>query len=371
MKFEVLQENIVAVCSDVYRFTGSKSSMPVLKGFKIEAKKSGLVLSATNMESSIVTKLGAKVDKVGELVVPAKLFLDFLQALPAGKVMMERVGESLVIKSKRMNAEITCMSMEDYPTIPSFEVKDKIKISLESLEKVVNLVVPAASVDLSRPVLTSVLLEVSKRGRVKAVSTDGYRLSRLGLGKLSSKTELPQLLVPARVFVEVYRVVKNLESESVEMGFSEEGKSIVFEFGQTLVMSQLTDGEFPNYKKILPTNFEVEIELDREEFLDAVRASLVFLSDDVHIIVLSIGEDVVVKSRGSELGRNEAQIQGNILTGEGGKIAFNGKFLSDFLRSSSSEKVILKMNSSLQPGMFTTDVKNFVHVIMPVRTQES
>ncbi len=371
MKIELLQENLNQGLSWVGRFVANKPSLPILGMVEITAEKGKVKIRGTDMDTGIEAVVGARVEEEGRVVVPARLLAEYVNLLPAGKVKLENKEEELLIAGGKSKAKLRGMKADEYPEMPKVIGERKVKIKRQVLEQVVKWVGFAASNEAARPVLSALMIEVSKKGQMKVVATDGYRLSLLGGIKVEELEEAVKLLVPARVMVEVDRLAKDIGVEEVVLEIAEKARSIVFELGPIKVVSRLVDGEFPNYQRILPTEKQVTISMDVKVMLEAVKIAAIVARDGSNIVKWLVDEEgIKVVAAAANVGEQESVVE-VVKEGEMKEtIAFNSRFLLDWLSTVPGKEVVFETNGALQPGLFRSKEADLIHVIMPVRTQD-
>lgn len=370
MEVEILQENLLRGLGCVSRFVAVKPTLPVLAMVLIRTNKGKLTLTATDMDTGIEIDVGSRVISEGSLVVPARLLMDYVNSLPPGKVKVSVVGNELIMASGRNKAKITGIDAGEFPEMPSFTSKTKFDIKPEEIRKIVRLVSFAALTDMVRPVLAAILLKIKQKQKMDVVATDGYRLSLLSKVVITGEVENKSILISARVINELERLLKEGEGSEIKVVVDEKGKSIKFTFGDIKLVTRMVEGDFPDYEKILPKEGKVVFKGDRDSILEAVKLASVFARESSNIVRWNVSNDsIVMSSNSTNLGEQESVVEGKLVKGEEGKIAFNSKYLGEFLGCVSDGEIEFSMNDALQPGMFKTKEENFLHVIMPVRVQ--
>lgn len=363
MEATVLQENLLPKLTAVARVASAKSALPVLENIHLNANKGFLHLAATDLETGVRTKVGAKVVTEGATTVPARVLVSLIANLPAGKITLKSEKDILTVESQGVTLKVNGLPASEFPVLaeagkPSFKIESKV------LKDAINQVAFASAQDESRPILTGILLKLSG-GTLTLAGVDGFRL---GEKKLKVAGEELAAVVPSRSLVEAARLMEG----EVEVGQGAEGQ-IYLSSSDFLVLAQSLEGEFPEYDQIIPANFETTITFGKEELIKAVQLTSVFSESGMSIIACSFDpakKSMELSSQEAQLG--EARIEVPI-GGEGkkGTIAFNSRYISDALNAVSGEEVALALNSSLDPALFTSpNDKNYRHVIMPVRLQE-
>ena len=360
MKIEILQEQLLQGISTTLRAISPRVQLPVLSHILLEADKQGIILSATDLELGIQMRVSAKVEEGGKITVPAKMLFEFLSSLSPGKVTLTSEGESLKVRSGGYSASFQTITVEEFPSLPAFS-KGIGEVSPEDIAAGVERVAFASARDSLRPVLTGVLLEFGKG--LKLVATDGFRLAIQKVG-LKNGTEQASLLVPARVMLELSRLSKD---EPVQIGYLPESHQLLFANKEVLLVSQLIDGNFPDYTKIMPKEFETQLTASREELLQAVKAAYIFARDNSNMMKWAVGDKkIVVTSTSPERGECSVELPATI-EGPGGSIVFNAKFVMDYLSIVSSESIQFGMSSNLAPGMFWEGKDDSgKYVVMPI-----
>lgn len=371
MKFSILQENLSHGLTLVSRSVASKATLPILNNLLLATDKGRLKLSGTNLETGINLWLGAKIEREGSLTIPAKVLSEFISSLPAGKIEAEGQETSLLVSSSAFKASFVGTAATEFPKIPSFTEKPILIFEKEKMTEAFSQVAFAAAQDEGRPVLTGVLIRNTEKEETVLVATDGFRLS---LKKILAKKRDFQgdLLIPAKTLLEVSRLAQENgeENQEIKATLTEEKSQIIFSFSEIEFSSRLLEGEFPDFAKIIPTSFQTKAEFDKEEFLRAVKVASIFAREQANIMRLKIEEGKMkILAETPQVGTNENEIMAKT-EGEKVEIAFNCRFVLDFLNSTKGEEIVLEVNGPLSPGVFKIKGDDsFLHIIMPVRLQ--
>lgn len=360
MKAEILQEQLLSGVAAVLKAVSSRVQLPVLSHILIEAEKQGFILSATDLELGIKVKIPAKVEESGKCTVPAKMIYEFLASIAPGKVRLESDATSLKIKAGGYSASFQGMPVEEFPSLPEFSGQIG-SIEGKELSLTVEKSVFASARDSLRPVLTGLLLEFGKG--IKLVATDGFRLA-VQKAKAKNSGEQTTLLIPARVAAELVKLGAETE---VKIGYLSESHQVLFENGEILLISQIIDGNFPDYQKIMPKELETSLVSNREELFQAVKAAYIFARDNSNMMKWEVGGGkIAVSAVSPERGECLVEVPAQI-TGAGGTIVFNAKFVMDYLAIVKGESICFGMNGSLAPGMFWEQGdEGGKYVVMPI-----
>lgn len=363
MKIEVLQEQLLAGLIIVIRAVATRAQLPVLSHILIEAKSEGLILSATDLEIGIKVKVVAKVIESGVVAVPAKMFGEFLGSLNPGKVELSMEKGSLVLSAPGYSGKFQTIEASEFPSIAEVAKESEIcSIGAPALSAAVSRVVFACAKDSLRPVLTGVLWEIGKK-KIRLVATDGFRLAVEDL-KVETNSEQAMLLVPSRVVMEVVRLAGQGQ---ISVGHLPATNQIYFMVGEIQVVSQLLAGNFPDYGKILPKEFTTEISINKDELLQAIKATHIFARDNSNMVRWQIeGSKLTLLSSSPERGECRAEVP-ITLTGENLEIIFNAKYVLDYLSIVEGETLWVGMGSKLSPGMIKDLTRESgQYVVMPI-----
>jgi DNA polymerase III subunit beta len=371
MKLQVLQENFSKVLTNASRFTNIRAQLPVLGNIKLVATKTRLEVYSTNLEISFSSSVGAKVEKEGEITIPARQLTEIIGNLPKGTITLEAEKEQLQIESSNFKSKVSGMNTSDFPVIPNMiDPKKSLALPKDEFIDTLSGVLFASSVDESRPILTGILA-ILGGGKLVLVSTDGFRLSmkKLKLSDLAKEeTENIRVILPKNVLNEVPKLFA--ESETILFNFQKNEKQVLFGDGQTVLSSRVLEGEYPDFEKIIPKSSGCKVNLDKEDFTRAVKLASVFARDNANIVKLAIEKDLVsVSAESQAAGSQRAKVEAKV-DGESLEIAFNYRFLEDFLHIAKSDDVRVEFTNASAPGVFCDPTDpDFLHLIMPVKIQ--
>ena len=369
MKLEILQENLNAVLNQLNRIIPSKPQLPILSSILVEAKENQITLFATDLYLGIKTSVPGKVIKPGKIAIPGKMFFNIIKSLGVGKLKLDFAESTLTIISDDNRTTLACLDESDFPEFP--EVDGTVHtLKSTSITEIQSMVSFSTSSDPTRPVLTAILFQFSQAGLL-AVGTDGFRLATLSL-KTEKMTEESSFLIPAKAIAEISKISSSQEVTEISLQISEQLKQIVLSIGQTQFFVRLIEGDYPPYQKIIPSDFILEAEIDGQEFESQLKRAQVFAKESSNIIRLKFSQaGLMISAVSSAYGTQEGKMMAEIIRGESGEIAFNSKYLLDFMSALKPEKISFLMNESLTPAMMRpTNKKEFQYIVMPFRVNE-
>src|SRR3954471_2558322 len=365
MKITTRRDALFAQLQTVTRAASTRSAVQALSGVQLLARPDGIELRATDMEIGLRVPLEGEVVREGAIVLPARLVVDVVRALPGDDVSLElRAAEQDVeIVGGAATFHIRTLRSEDFPPFPEPEDEGRVNVPGAAFVETVLKVARSASRDETRPVLTGILVSASA-DELRMVATDSYRLS-----VKETRLEPPleggfEANVPARALEELGRLVRD-DVDEIRIGVR--ANQVVFEVGGVALSSRLIDGQFPNYRQLLPEAYEHELTVSREELLEVVhRISLMAQKNAPLRLSFSEGE-VRISAQTPDVGEASEPLPVPF-AGEPFEIGFNPDFLIVGLESAAAEEVVLKLISPLRPGLLeSADGSGFLYLIMPIR----
>lgn len=373
MKVSCLQENLAKGLSIVGRAVSPRSTLPVLGNVLVATDSGRLKLSATNLEVGISCWIGAKVEEDGATTVPARTFTDLISASPPGQVDMELLvsTQTLNMRAGRSEANIKGIDAQEFPIVSEPESKEGIPIEPDVLRKAIEQVAFAAATDESRPILTGVLAQFQD-DQLTLAAADGFRLSVRSIPLPEAISDPFSIIVPAQALSELRRI-SGEQADPIIITVTPSRNQVIFQLTDILLVSQLIDGNFPDYKQIIPHDRATHTVLDTASFLKACRMAQIFARDAAHITRIHIqpgpelkAGHVRVSATSAETGDDMSEIDAAV-EGDEIEIAFNVKYLIDVLSVTDAPQVALDTSNSSSPGVIRpVDEDGFTHVIMPM-----
>ena len=364
MKLTCAKDELAEKLQVAGRGVSTRTTVQILAGILLNAADGRLSLSATDMEISLRLSLEAQVEDEGAVVVPGRLLVDIVRLLPAGEVTISHRAEEGVVElvcgsaSYRLNT----YAAEDFPRLPEIDDASAFTVDKEAFVDTIARVSRSASRDESRPVLTGVLVRFESDKLVMA-ATDSYRLSVKETALSDSPGREIEAIVPARALGELARIAQG-EGETIQVGVQE--NQVVFGVDDAWLTARRIDGQFPNYKQLLPESFEAEVTMPREELLDVVRRTSVLAQRKSPLRLRFENGELTVSAQTQDVGEAHESLPVSY-SGETLEIGFNAEFLRDGLESVNDENVRVKLISPLRPGLIHGESDDFLYLIMPIR----
>lgn len=375
MKLICLQENLQKGLNITEKITGKNNALPILSNILLETQKGLLNISSTNLEIGINCRIPAKIEKIGNITVPARLFSGFIGNLPKDKVFLEVKNNNLNIKSLNYKAVISGESAKNFPIIPKITGNEVFVINTMIFKNGLGQVIYASSFTENRPEINGISVNIVK-DKIIMAATDSFRLAEKTINFNNEQKDGVSFIIPIKSAQELLRIIGENDGEiKLIMG----GNQILFsiknnnadEPGIDLV-SRLIDGSFPDYKQLIPKDFKTKLIINKKELLDSVKISSVFSGkiNDVKFSIDKESGDVSVIAKDFSAGENISKIKGEI-TGDSMDIVFNYKYVIDGLNGLVGERVFWGFNGPAQPSLLRVlDNKDYFYIVMPIRNQQ-
>lgn len=357
---EVLMNGIQCVQNAITQ----KSSLPILSNVLIEATDKDFKMIATDLDIGICATFPVIATQPGAVTIPAKKFFDIVRSLPDGEEVNLSIkkNNSISIRSGKAQFKIFGLPKEDFPPLPLFEDKDSITIPQAMLKDMLNLTEFAISRDDTRHQLAGIFLTV-KESTICAVATDGRRMAVVNR-KLPKKTLVErEVIIPVKTILEARRLLG--DDGDVKIEFSE--NQILLSFGASFIISRLIEGDFPDYKKVIPEKSKNVISISREELLQATRRVSIFTDQESQAIKLNIQKTKLTISKNTPyLGEAREEIKADYSGSEEVEIGFNPRYLIDVLKSLNDQDIFFEVNDSSKPGVIRKE-DSYVYVVLPMQ----
>lgn len=377
MEFLCSKEDLYEGVQSVEKIVSTKSTLPVIGNILFEAKKSALKISANNLEMGMEILVPAKVAKEGAALIPAKTIGGIVGRLPEGDINF-KLGEKGVVRLsyKESIFNLHALPPDEFPSLPKVKEGRALEISPELFASMVEQTIFAVSLSEDKYVLNGILVELGKAGiqgdnsNLRLIATDGYRLARRG-EKIQSGVGEIKAIIPSKTLDELVKVIGDEVEESLKVLIS--GDQISFKYKKAYLVSRLIQGQFPDYKQVIPKSSGTKLVLNRKDFLQAAERTQVIAVSSANIVKFDLrGKKLHLIANSPDVGSVDEVLDAEV-KGEGkAQVSFNVKLISDALKSMETEKILLELSSTLSPGVLRpVDGADYIYVVMPIRTTEA
>lgn len=363
MKLQVTQENLSKALGSVSRVASSRGTLPILSNVLLKTTGNRLSIAATNLDIAITHFIGSKIGEEGAITVPARLMQDFVSSLPGGIIELKLDENKLHISTDKYQSVINGISAEDYPVMPAIKKGSTWKIPARILKQGLQQVIVAASGDEARPVLTGVYMHTHE-GQLYLVTTDSYRLAEKALMKADEEIDL---LIPASALQDLLRILADFDEDVV---VTHDDQQVLFKVNDIELVTRLIEGKYPDYRKLIPSQFSTEATLTRADLTNITKVSSLFARESAGSVTIALSESdqaVSIRSVASQLGENTSSAAAEV-KGEG-VITLNSRYILDALHVLSGETVRFCFNGKLEPCVIADPKTNdYTHVVMPLKS---
>jgi len=366
MELSVTQENLAKALSNVGRVASSKAGLPILSNILLRTDGNRLLVAATNLEIASTHLIGAKIVTPGAITIPARLVSEFVSSLPKGTVDLKVKDSHLTISSGTYRSVINGVFADEFPELPTIDETSSIQYSISTAEfkQAVSQTIVTSSSDSTRPVLTGVYWH-SFEGNLYLAATDGYRLSERKLVETSSEVAA---IIPTSSLQEVLRNLSD-DTDEVELLFDE--TQVRFRVGESEITSRLIDGNYPDYRQLIPAESETVITIDTAEFVRITKIAGLFARESGGSVTLTADKEkqsLAIHSIASELGENTSSATAEVSAD--GQVTLNSRYLAEALSAVDGSVVEFRFSGKLAPCVLTakSDNVNYKHIIMPLKS---
>ena len=342
----------------------------MLSNVLLSTEDNRLKVSATNLEIGINYWIGCKVEEEGAVTIPARLFSEYIASLPSGNIELTSQDSILKIKSPHYTSNINGISAEEFPLIPKIETKPVLSLPAADVREALAQVVVAASLDEARPVLAGVHIYNEGKGLV-FVATDSYRLAERKLAVKGLKDDQKiSVIIPVRTIQELVRILADSDG-TLNMYMSD--NQVMFEIDSIQLTSRLIEGQFPNYRQIIPKDSQTDVDIEVSEFTRIAKVASLFARESAGSIRIEISPEkdtLNIMSTASEVGENTSSADCEV-EGPENEISLNSRYLSEALGVIKSSKLQFSVSGKLNPCVIRPleeESQEYLHIIMPLRT---
>ncbi|MDI6807806.1 MAG: DNA polymerase III subunit beta [Candidatus Eisenbacteria bacterium] len=371
MKLKVLKSEFFRILQTVVGIVPARSTLPVLNNILIESENGKLLVTATDLDTTISTSTGKFMgEEPGQISVSARKVCDLVKELPEEVILLSGGETSLKLSWQKGSASFPGMPPADFPKLPTAKFETKVVFPALSLERAVRKSSYAAAVDQARPVLSGVLFQVFPT-EVRLVATDGHRLARSSFtGKFPNVVKNETVIPPKALSY----VTKLMGKESKDITFSIAKNHVKFDVGESIVYSRVLEGPFPNYEQVIPKETGKRLVVDREELMAAIRKVAIFSDSVTHQVKFALAKDVMTLSASTtDIGTAEEKLSASY-AGDEMEIGYNAVYLLDMLGSMESREVNFGLNTPVTAAVLTPgegkEGEDLLCLVMPLRLPE-
>ncbi|MFA4990049.1 MAG: DNA polymerase III subunit beta [Candidatus Omnitrophota bacterium] len=361
MKLKIEKDVLLNGIQTVQNVITTKATLPILANILIETQQNSLRLTATDLDIGISCVIPVDIQEQGAITLPAKRFSDIIKELPANVVSITTKKNNQVnIETEACQFKIMGLAREEFPKLPEFKDKEVLRIEQSLLRQVLSLTAFAVSADATRYVLNGILFKINKN-TLTLVATDGKRLA-IAEKKLNYVPEKElSIIIPIKTVHELNRNLKEEGELSLVLGSNQ----VLFDLGGVVVISRLIEGEFPDYKQVIPPACENKVRLGREEFLLAVRRAALLSTPDYQAVKMEVFKNKLVVSKSTpDVGESREELA-VVYLGKELAIGFNPGYLMDVLKNLHADTVELELTDSEKPGVIR--ISGYVYIVLPMR----
>lgn len=374
MKISSLQENLKSGLVIAGHIAGKNVNLPILNNIMIEAKDGNIKLIATDLEIGVVCSIRGKIEKEGVFTVESKTISDFISLLPNKKIDIKKKDNRLLIECENYKTVVNGQGADEFPLIPKVEKESFYKAEIDEFRKALLQVVFAVSTSETRIELSGVLFDFSK-DKLTMAATDSYRLAEKEIKIKSNSNESRRIIVPGKTLHELVRILSTIRSEEIgdenkEITFYVSDNQILFTVGNVELISRLIEGQYPDYKQIIPANTETKALVSRDDLVRAVKASSIFSKTGINDINLDfpLGKNkIVISSESGQTGESVTELDANI-NGKDNGLVVNYKYLLDGINNIDDDNVKINIVDSNTPCVLRPENEDsYLYIIMPIK----
>ncbi len=366
MKVICTQENLKLGLSTVGRIISSSNTLPILSNLLIKTENGVLKISSTNLEIAITTQVRCKVEDDGEVTVVGKTINDLINNLPNKNITLQSGVGELRVETENYHTVVKTLPVEEFPLIPRVEGGITVNVDSQELKQSLDQVVFAASLNQTQPEISGVLFGVDG-GVLRIVATDRYRLAEKTLKLSELVSGNLEVILPQKTVIELSRVIGS-QKGVVELVFNETQVSL--SFNETQIISRLIEGQYPDYKQIVPTEFKIIVKTDKIALSSALKTVAVFSQStkSVKFDFLEEGQKILLTAESSDLGKSKVELPSKI---EGGSasLILNHHYVLDCLSSIDSKEIVVKIIDDNSPSLMVPEEKqDYMYLVMPIKS---
>ncbi len=375
MKITTDQESLFSAIQTVSTVVPPRATLPILSNVLLTAEEERLVLSATDLDMSILTRIPVEVLEPGGITVPARKLLQIVRELPNKKVSLETEGDRISIHSDRGHYVLTGMPADQFPNLPADVDGISIEVDADLMRKMIEKTIFATSEDETRPVLNGILWRIEDHedvGRMTMVATDGHRLARIISGLSQPVGAHAEAILPPKALHQLVRLISGgaaLKKAIIGENF------IVFDLGTTVFFSRVIEGPYPDFEQVIPRQNEKKLVVAYDILVPGIRRVSILADSDTHQVRLTLGEDTMKLSSASRDIGAEAEEELLVSYQAGAlEIAYDASYLMDILRNMDCKEIVFELDTPISAGVIRPvqqqEGQDYLCLIMPLRIVE-
>lgn len=378
MEFNCNKGDLLEAVSKVEKIVSSKTTLPIIGNILFEAKKGKIKLSANDLEMGVELSFLATVVKEGSILIPAKTLSGIVNKLPDGNISFKVDEKGLVkISYKKSNFNIHGLPADEFPSLPAVKEEKVVLIDPELFMNMAKQTLFSVSSNEDKFVLNGILMElgisknVGDASNFRMIATDGYRLAKRGATIEGLDVADTKMIVPGKAVNELLRLIQNSTGEDkIEIAFSND--QIAFRYKSAYLVSRLIQGQFPDYKQVIPKSSHTKVLLERRVLLESVERAAVIASSAANIMRFDIKPGKLhIIAVAPEVGNIDEVLEVNVKGQEKGQVSFNVRLILEALKNMEEAELILEVSGPLAPGVIRpSGNSDYLYIVMPIRTQE-
>lgn len=360
-KITLTRKDLMDAVQKLQSVIPARPTLAILSNILFSIEGPTLTLTVTDVQMGVSVTLPVESTEKSQFTVLGKPFIDLVKTLSAEEVTLSLEGTELTLRSGTVTVVMQTAQADEFPAFPTISGEDVAVTKLE-LDAVLQKVAPSVSPDSARPLLTGVLFD--PQSPPLAVATDGFRLSMLSLGKKESAWS-ERVVIPAKFFAEISKVVE----KTVVLTYSSEQKIVLAVVGGTSLFSRTLEGEYPPYEKIIPASADATLTVSAADLLDQVKRAVIYSKESMNAVqIVATEQSVVIKAQSPTSGQMTGELHSAKFSGSDITIAFNSRYLLDYLGVVGDEEISIAMTDSLKPVLITASGKeDWRYVVMPFK----
>jgi DNA polymerase-3 subunit beta len=362
MKFSATKEKILEGLQQVQNVVSTRTTLPILSNVLLQAKEGTVNLTTTDLDVGVRGGFEANVDKAGATTLPARRLFTIIRELPSSEISVEVDGKNAAsIRSGQSFFKILGLPEEEFPPLPKFENAKVVTMRQKDLRDGLRKTAYAISTDETRYVLNGVLFSF-KENKLTLVATDGRRLAMVDIELEFPRSHEADIIVPTKAVTELQRLLTDDGDVKISVGTGQ----IAFDLNNTLLVSKLIEGNYPNYKQVIPSEAKERVTLERETFLNSLRRVSLLASDKSNSIKLNFSKNnIEITANTPEVGEARESLP-VVYKGRDFSIAFNPEFIMAPLRNLAEDEIFFDLIDEMSPGVLKIQTP-FLYVLMPMR----